>query len=250
VEVKNNPAGRLHDLLERARVQSGKTSTREAWAAVFEVSSKDTGTLLKMLADLIDLSHETKAAIQRLTDVDHEIYLRPFKKIETVFAHINFEAAWDSQKGQLDDQTLYGLTFAADKLKRASGYTKIEEDELSSLRAALEEVLNDVVNADLPQALKQLFVRNIEALRHALLAYKIRGIEGLEEEIERVVGSIVLRRNEVAAAVPASANKKVWENFFTVVDRINKAVSLAKNVEPLVAPAIPMVMELLKLAGK
>jgi hypothetical protein len=249
VEVKNNPAGRLHDLLELARQQNPRISSRTAWAAVFGVEAADTGALLKMLADLIDLSHETKSAIQRLQDVDHDIYLRPFKKIEAALSHVSFEAPWEHSKNHLDDQTLYGLKFASDRLARVSGYTQITADELDSLRQSLEQVLSDVLNSQLPQSLKLLFVRNIEALRHALLAYKIRGIEGLEEELARAVGSLVLHKDEIPPPGTKSPDRKAWESFFVLVDRFNKVVELAKNAGSVAVPAIPVVLEMLKLSS-
>lgn len=66
MDVKNNPAGRLYDILDAARHQNAGDTARKAWAAVFQIDPDDTGMLLKLLADVIDLVHETKSSIQRL----------------------------------------------------------------------------------------------------------------------------------------------------------------------------------------
>lgn len=244
MEVKNNPAGRLHDLLEMARHRPGNDSSRKAWAAVFDVSAEDTAAILKMLADLIDLTHETKIAIQRLDDVDHGIYLEPFKRIEALLSQINLDASWDHWQKQLDSQTLYGLKFGADKLSRLSGYTQIEKDEITALRVELESMLASVIDTDLPQPLKELFLRNLEALRHALLAYRIRGIEGLQQEIERAVGSLVLHKEQIPPAGSDARERKTWEGFFSLVDRLNKLVSLARNAKALSGSILPAITQL------
>src|SRR5689334_11826717 len=103
MQVKNNPAGRLFDILNLARQQGPRESARKVWATVFDVSPDDTGSILKMLADLIDLAHETKAAIRKLDDIDHKLHLRPFKNIEKLLSHLNMESAWEPLKNQIDD---------------------------------------------------------------------------------------------------------------------------------------------------
>ena len=109
MKVKNNPAGRLHDLLRLAKQQGSKLPVRTVWAKVFDIEPADTGILLQMLADLITLVSETKISIERLDDVDHEIYLKPFAKIEKFFSQVNLDAAWEPWLKQLDEPTLYGL---------------------------------------------------------------------------------------------------------------------------------------------
>jgi len=244
MEVKNNPAGRLHDLLSAARNQNGKESARKAWAAVFGIEPDDTGALLKMLADLIDLVHETKTSIQRLDDVNHQLHLKPFKKIEALLSQLNLEAGWEHSKAQLDEPTLYGLQFSSDKLSRISGFTQIANDEISLLRKQLDDLVSSVVDSNLPQDVKFLLLRNLEAIRHALLAYRVRGIEGLQEEVERSLGSVMLHRDEIAASKNKPEERKVWETFFKLVEQLNKVVTLARNSKELAAPAIQAITQL------
>lgn len=243
MEVKNNPAGRLHDLLSAARHQNPRENARKAWAAVFGIEPDDTGTLLKMLADLIDLAHETKVSIQRLDDVNHQLHLKPFKKIEALLSQLNLEASWESSMNYLDEPTLYGLQFSADRLSRASGFTQIGNDDILSLRKQIEELVNSVVDSSLPQELKLLLLRNLEAIRHALLAYRVRGIEGLQEEVERSVGSILLHRSDIVASKDKPEEQKVWQSFFKVIEQLNKLVSLARNTKELAAPALQAISQ-------
>ena len=236
MDVKNNPAGRLHDILAAARQQSPKEPARKAWAAVFQIQPEDTGTLLKMLADLIDLVHETKASIQRIEDVDQKLHLRPFKKIEALLSQLNLDAGWEHWKNQIDETTLYGLQFSADKLSRVSGFTQVANDDLADIRSKIDALVAEVADSSLSQDLKLLLLRNLEAVRHALLAYRVRGIEGIQEEIERSVGSVLLHQEEIRTALPE--DRQVWQTFFAIVERLNKLVTLARNSKELAAPAM------------
>jgi hypothetical protein len=252
MDVKNNPAGRLQDLLAKARKQTPDPAAKHAWAAVFAVPPEDTGALLQMLADTIALVGEAKAAIQRLTDVDHALYLQPFKKVEALFSNLNLEAGWGQSKQHLDETTLYGLRIAADKLSRVSGYTHIDTAALAALRQDLEALLTEALGlTDLPKDLKELFVRNLEALRRALLAYQVRGIEGLQQELERTVGSLMLHRDQVKAAAAAGGTAaKFLKGFSACVKTVNELLAAAKTARDLVtdgraaAPALPEFLEI------
>lgn len=245
LEVKNNPAGRLHDLLQLAQRQAPKEPARKAWAQVFGVAPEDTGLLLQMLADLIKLMSETKASIERLDDIDHSIYLKPFAKIERFFSQVNLDAGWENWGAQLDEPTLYGLQFAADRLSRISGSTTIAQDDIQSIQSELEQFVESVLASDLPQGLKALFLRNLESIRHALLVYRIRGVEGLEHELERAVGSLMLNKAEIPPAGSKSTSRNFWERFFLVIERINKAITLTRGTKEVAGPAVQAISHLL-----
>ena len=245
LEVKNNPAGRLYDLLRAAQKHPAKEPARNAWAKVFSLEPTDTGALLKMLADLIGLVSQTRSSIERLEDVDHALYLKPFKKLETFFSQVNLDAQWAQWQGQLDEPTLYGLQFAADKLSRNAGSTSISEKDIESLRAELEQLVSNVLESELPQELKALFLRNLESVRHALLVYRIRGIDGLEQELERAVGSLLLNKHQIPPKGDKSVSRTFWEQFFLVIDRINKAVTLCRGTSELAGPAIKAIGQLI-----
>ena len=245
MEVKNNPAGRLYDLLLTAQKQSVKEPARNAWAKVFDVEPADTGSLLKMLADLVGLVSQTRSSIERLEDVDHALYLKPFKKLEAFFSQVNLDGQWAHWQNQLDEPTLYGLQFAADRLSRNAGSTSISEKDLESLRAELEQLVTSVLGSDLPQGLKALFLRSLESVRHALLVYRIRGIDGLEQELERAVGSLLLNREHIPPKGDKSPPRKFWEQFFLVVDRINRAVTLCRGTSELAGPTIQAIGQII-----
>lgn len=245
LEVKNNPAGRLHDLLRVAQVQPATLQARNAWAVVFGVEVGDTAALLQMLADLICLVSETKKSIERIEDVDHNIYLKPFKKIEEFLTQVNLDARWEKWKNQLDEPTLYGLQFAADKLSRVSGCTSITEDEIDEIRKELEEFVTSILQSDLPQGLKALLLGNLESIRRALLAYRVRGVEGIEGELERAIGSLVLHKEEIPPEGDKSLARTFWERFFTFVDRINKAVTLTCTANQIAGPVVQTISHII-----
>ena len=196
-----------------------------------------------MLADLLKLVQETKTAIQRLDNVDLELHLRPFRKIEKLFSNISLDASWENWQNKVDEATLYGLQFSSDKLSRISGFTQVDSDELAKLRSDVDDLFNSVVDSQIPDELKMLLLRNLESIRLSLAAYRVRGIEGVREEIERALGSVLLHQKEIQKS--CSEDKSLWESFFELVKRLNQVVSLARTGQELAAPAILALTEML-----
>ncbi|QGX40927.1 hypothetical protein [Permianibacter aggregans] len=245
MQVQNNPAGRLHDILSAARQHPPKEPARKVWASIFDITPEDTGTLLKMLADLIDLVHETKAAIQKLDDVDQNLHLKPFKRIESALSTFNLDASWEHWKNQIDDSTLLGLQFSADKLSRLSGTTSIPNDELANLRSQLDALIGFVAESSLVPEIKIFMLRHLERLRHALLAYRVRGLDGLQEGLETIVGSFMLNSEAVKSSATTEEEKEAMKKIFNLIDQFNKVVSFARNAKELASPAIQLLTQLI-----
>ena len=243
VRVRNNPAGRLYDLIYAARQQPPSNTIRAVWAEVFGINPMDTILLLRSLADLIDLAAETKNALSRLPDVDVDLYLQPFASIEQLLSMMNIDRQWTEGINLIDKATLQGLQFGADKLSRVSGFTEIEQSDLDQLRESVEQLLNEILAAKLPEALTQLFVRNLETLRQALLGYRLRGVQGLEQEMERALGSMVMHYDQVKACKEGSAEQKTWKSYAELLTRFNALVTAAKNIKELGVPAITYLLE-------
>ena len=243
MEVKTEPAGRLYDILSEVKRADEKLSSRNVWAKAFDVSPNDTSILLRMLAELIQLADETKNKIERIEDIDHKLYLKPFKKLDQFFSKINLDAGWKPWKDMLDDTTIYGLQFCSDKLHRSSNYTKIGNEQIESIKVSLNELTEMVVNSDIDQSLKELIVSNLEYLRQSLLSYKIRGIDGIQQAIELNLGSIILHKQEIKAKSKNGDRKKFWDKYASLLDNLNKTISAAKAIKELGGA------DLLKLLG-
>ncbi|THD01833.1 hypothetical protein B1810_17685 [Panacagrimonas perspica] len=171
------------------------------------------------------------------------MHLKPFKRIESLLSQLSLDSAWDHWKAQIDDSTLYGLQFSADRLSRISGFTQIPNDELKDIRNAIDEIFNKVFDSSIPAELRALLLRNIEAIRLAFVSYRIRGIEGIQGEIERSVGSILLHQDAIKRSNPDDHG--LWKTFFGLIDRLNKVVTLARNTKEIAPPIVQAITQLL-----
>ncbi|MBB1326599.1 hypothetical protein H5089_13960 [Pseudoalteromonas sp. SR45-1] len=233
MEVKTEPAGRLFDILQEARSKPEQHKVRKVWAEVFGLQENDTGTILRMIADLIQLIYKTKSQIEALDDVDHLLYLKPFQKIERMFSNINLEAPWQGCKNQIDEPTIYGLQFCSDKLNRSTKITALKDMELEQIKKSLTELSDMITGSSLEPSLQLLLLRNIESLRQALIAYKIKGIDGIETELELNLGSLVLNKEKIKASVEKDNSSGVFKKYLKLLEGLNRTVSTAKKVDQL-----------------
>ena len=153
MNIKNNPAGRLYDILSAAAEEHPSTKVKVVWARVLGIEEASTSEILQTVADLIDLVGQTKADIARLEDVDTELYLTPFPRIEQILTNLNLEAKWQEPRQQLDETTLRGLQYAADKLSRETDQSEVASEDISLIKEELDELLDQITDSSLPLAL-------------------------------------------------------------------------------------------------
>lgn len=243
MEVKSDPAGRLCDLLQDARRKGDTNKVRAVWASVFGVDESDTGSILRMLADLIQVSYQTQERIKELDGIDHELFLKPFINIEKLLSQLNLDASWQSGKRFLDDPTILGLQFCSDRMRRELVISTVDHSEIENIQKTLSDLTEMVLKINFEASLKATLIRNIETLRQAIIAYRIKGIDGIEAELQASFGSIVLKREDVKKAANESPEKK---NFFIkyigFLDVINKTVNTAKDLDQLTGSSISKIL--------
>lgn len=234
----DNPAGRLYDILSESRSKPRNKRAKEVWGEVFEINSTDLDLILYKVAELIQLVKNTKKTIEQLENVQHEIYLAPFKKIETLLAMGNLEAPWENFVKYLDEATMVALRFCADTLSHQRGEQLIEEDKLLELKVEVERLSEKVLSSELPDILKHSFVENLDKIRKAINDYRIWGIDRLLKSLDLGVGS-VFRHGEI---IKEERDNEHVKKYFDILGRLNQLVSFAHNTKHLLSPVITYIL--------
>lgn len=237
METKNNPTGRLLDILVDARSRPDNQSARKVWASVFDCDPANTGEILGSLADLIKLVAEAKEATAQFIPGDVTLFLAPFSKIESMLSRVHLDTTWQTSKAQLDDNTMSGLAFGNLALIPFYGKNTLSEDSIADFITQLNDLLQQCLASDLPLELQKLFIKNLEALRHALMMYKISGARGLEAELDRAVGSLFRHHEEIKSASTDPQAKAYTTQVFDIISKLNDSVQFIQNAVVLAGPA-------------
>ncbi len=68
----------------------------------------------------------------------------------------------------------------------------LSDDQLKEISEALDELRDDVVQADLPSKPKSMILEQLDQVRRAIRNYRIWGAKGLVVAVERAAGAAIL----------------------------------------------------------
>ena len=184
-----NPAKRLYALLSNAKNQNIKKSTGEIWATVLGIEPANRGELLVGIADVIHLVDNVKRSISNLDDTNHELLLERYGNVEKVFTNLNFGQVWEHNQKFLDETTMYSLRVCSDVLSKGIGSKEVSGEELKKIQNEVEELLSAILSSSFDSELKSVLVENLEAIRKSIIGYRINGVDGMRQALEKSIGA-------------------------------------------------------------
>lgn len=242
--VQSNPVSRLVSILEAASAFHINTPMRTVWAKTLGCEPNDTGEILRLVGELIKLAGQAKQAVLDVENVDQSLYVAPFRNVENLLSTMNFDKRWHEVSKLVEPPILMALRFAADLLKREGVASfQLSDSQVEELMSKLDAILERILATDLPPKLKLLFARNLEQLRQALICLKISGVEGVEQELDRAIGSAFRHTAELKEIASQSEEKAaVLRDYFGVMSNINETITFGQNLATIAAPVTPLLL--------
>jgi hypothetical protein len=196
----DNPAERLYQILDEARLKLDTNKVAEVWASVLGITPRDTFAMLAGINEILNLVNTTKKHLAQLDVSDHKLYLSPFANIERLFENLNLGATWGDRKRFLDEITMQALRFDVDALSKVVSEPSITKDDLAALQEDVETLLKRVLDIELTEKLKAVLIEKLESIRGAILAYRFSGTSGLRRALEVNLGAVFLHQAELEKA--------------------------------------------------
>jgi hypothetical protein len=185
----DNPAGRLYAILDEARKHPKNERAFDAWKRVLEVD--DDFDVYRGIFHVRELVQEVKNLVDRL-EVNKPLYLSRFERIERAVPGRNLETSWQGCADLLDEATMLSLAHLAELLSGHVAEQPIEKEELKGLEQDLDALFDKVDEGNLSPQLKEIILRQIEALLRSIREYRIRGAEGMKEALVHSYGTIIM----------------------------------------------------------
>ena len=235
----NNPAARLHSLLEAARkVDSENASGAVVWSQILDADPNDE-TIASRFLQLIRLYKETETALQSHEAINRDLYLSQMHQIKSVLSFATLYRPWNQVKQSLTDTAMQALAFGADRL---SGFPQYREAEnLDELMGAINELLEAILQSELDHEMKSLLQRLVNEIRNAVIEYRIRGPIRLLEAAEVTAGGILIHWDRLET----HGKTKEVSRFFGVWRMFIDSVTLSTGVQQLGPGAIEVIKGLL-----
>ena len=241
----NNPAGRLLFLLEEGR-QNLKGSVKEVLASLLHVSDKSESEKFSRISYLLILPFQIREYVEKIDVLDPELILPSVQRIETFFGNLNLQQNWSGFRAQFNAIIMKDLATTDSILSKILSEPKFNDSKKQYFLKKLDELYQEVENADYNDEVKEFLLVQIEQLIIAIESYSITGEKPILDNINRTIGSIVINPNKVSSIDKESSFwKKFVGTFFallTLVGGANDIKELPKNYPDLL-PAIEEVID-------
>ncbi len=237
---ESNPAGRLHKILVRAKNRPDQENIRKVWATVLDVEENDV-IVTKAVVELYSLSNEIQSLIKMNVQLNHELYLKSFNRINQSFFPLNLGGSWKSVKGHLTEECLTRLQFCAQELSTFYTEDTLSEKDLKEIIENTEALFESVYVSSLPDGLRLSLLEDVERLRNSIAMYRIKGAKGLKEALQGTIGAVVANQEELKET--SEQNPDVIKRLGELIDKLDSFTSRALKLKKMLTKPIRYLIE-------
>ena len=223
-----NALGRIHVILANAAKKSADAKTSEVWKSVlkeygYEFSQKENIRSLEIAEILALFYRELTFAWAELDDEeDQELgYPAAFESVCGALSVVNLSAQWRIFKAKITPEILTIIGISARLLPENS---ELDENEINSLMAELEELDKNIQMADLSTPFKRVLRYHVKVMRDALKKYSLIGANALRDALKEGIFNVQEHEQEFQE----NSDKPVVQSVGNAWDRLTGLYRKAK----------------------
>ncbi|MHB2053051.1 hypothetical protein [Pseudomonas sp. VEM90] len=236
MDIANNPAGELLQLIRKILEQSDDLPMTQVWSVCFDCKTTNSGEIVQGIMRAIELTNEARQATKSFVQGDPSIYLAPFDSIEQLLHNHSLTGKLSNYRRYMDAATITALGFVDHMLSQE--FSSEHPGAMKNVREfiqALDELLEECLGSDISSGLKELFTLHLEALRKALLEYRLGGEAKLHAAMDQFTGSLIRNRESIGAEFDKV--EEIMGKSVGIMTKIEELVIKTKAVATLAAPA-------------
>ena len=237
---QTNPFKRLHDNLSvvidyaRNNGLSPNTLAHNVWLRAYRL---DELGFLQKLHELMFIVDSCEQVIGQEQAINQDLYLKQITEVKRALSLLSMSSgSWESFQAILNDSLMVSLLLMSENISFHGGEEVIPEEELASLQFDVEALVNKVVDADIDVNIKSVLLEGLEAVRQAILNYRIFGAEGIRNAVDRNVGSYARHKEEFERA-SENKGKEVIYDYKRFINEVNAIISTMLKFRQLTEPA-------------
>lgn len=186
----DNPAGRLHLILEEARGVSPNTTIRQAWAKVLAVDPEDRAQVLTAMGAVAALPNQIKKLVTAVPDVDTDLYLSWYDDVVEALNHGSIlNAKWMQFSSRLTPDVMLGIRHADHLLHRHAREARVAEDRIDEWHNEVKSLFTEIERSDMGPESRRYLLGHLASLDQAFLLHRVQGSLPLEAAVREVLGA-------------------------------------------------------------
>ena len=228
----DNPAARLLSILQEGkRIPSG-TPCRQAWSQILQTGN-DAPLLMSRLGKVMELPQETIQAMKDTFPHREGIWAHWNGQINAAFSKQNLLSDWNSFIGSIDSHTMTYLQMSADLLEERSTTKTITDEKISDLRATLEQLYEETMEAVIDEDIKKYLVRHLRKLIVSIDEYRITGALPVLESVETTLGHAYLAPGYKNFLTDTELGKKLLDTLGSMANVVTVAVGIPQLTQTI-----------------
>lgn len=230
----DNPAGRLYDILSRAKQSNSLESTViNVLSGILSVDPRDVIGVSYTFTQLKGLINDTDLAIEQLEGYKYKRYQKMIERIKVAFQDVDFELKLKDILKYLNDETLLSLKFCAEDLSGTE--THIDKDTLKELQDEVKSLLEKVIESNnLGKELRTFLYEKLQDIDKAIRDHRFYGSAGIRRAFESSIGAALINQEQIQE----QQDNKIVKEFFKVLSKIDSLLSPIVKAKQLIPPGM------------
>ena len=148
---------------------------------------------------------------------------------------------WEDFRDHVTDEFLMLLQLLGSDLSECWHEVPLSSEDLGALQSEIEEIISDVAESDLDDVIKLVIVDGLNAVRNAILEYRVRGAEGIRQALDRNIALIFRYRQEIDMASQHDQGG-LLSRWLVAVGKLDALVATGLKIKQLAQPVMKILM--------
>ncbi|MGL4766824.1 MAG: hypothetical protein ACRCV6_01880 [Formosimonas sp.] len=221
----DNPASRLLLILEEGKKKNVHQACLTVWQELLHTEG-DLSLTLSRLGKCMNLPEQIIQTLLDLYPNHSNVWSHWESKITNAFEGQAINGQWNSFIQHIDANSLIMLKMTETIIESKLKTKFIDLENISDIRASLDNLLNEVVDSDVSDGLKIFIVRKIRELITCIDEYKLTGLMPVLDAVDSAIGHAVTNSeyNEFLKKQP------LGEKLKTILGDITNVVTTASGI--------------------
>lgn len=234
----DNPAERLHRILDEGRKIRNDIKCRDAWFDILKISPKTEINLMRGIANTAELADKIIFTRDELLNSSRAKSTHWYNCFNDALTNQNLNGQWSTFKNHIDNTTISELDMLTMIFETSGSETPLDDEKLAEFKMQIIELREEIIHSSLEKGVQFALLALLKKALEAIELYQITGAGPIMEAVEASVGRIMFDHNlqeEVKTGV-------IGKQFSELLGGLANFITVAQGVKELAGPIAALLL--------